>query len=79
VLLITSAGRVPIELALSSPGGERLGAIMNGYASVPNIRGVLYLTDDRRVARVVETVSGRLGISALIHLQRTRIGPVEPA
>ena len=37
------------------------------------------MTDDHRVARLVETVSGRLGISALIHLQRISIPAVELA
>lgn len=78
VLLITSTGRVPIELELSSPGAELLGAIMSGYAVAPAISGVLYMTDDERVARVIETVSDRLGISPLIHLQRIKIQAAEP-
>lgn len=78
-LLITSAGRVPIELELSRPGPRRLGAIMSGYAAQPNIRSVLYMTDDHRVDRVIETVAGRLGLSALIHLQRIKIHADEPA
>ncbi|MBV9363193.1 MAG: hypothetical protein JOY89_03070 [Solirubrobacterales bacterium] len=43
---------------------------MSGYAAHPNIRGVLYMTDNHRVARLIDTVSTRLGISELIHLQR---------
>lgn len=77
LLLITSDGRVPIELELSRPGAERLGAVMSGYAADPSIRGVLYMTDDQRVAHIIETVSGRLGISPLIHLQRIRLSAVE--
>jgi hypothetical protein len=79
LLLITSTGRVPIELELSRPAAERLGAIMSGYAAHPNIRGVLYMTDDPSVAQVVETVSDHLGISALIHLQRINIQATKPA
>jgi hypothetical protein len=79
LLLITSTGRVPIELELSYPAAERLGAIMSGYAAEPNIRSVLYMTDDQRVAQLVETVSGRLGISPLIHLQRIRFRGAELA
>ncbi|MBV8991426.1 MAG: hypothetical protein JO286_06205 [Solirubrobacterales bacterium] len=79
LLLITPAGRVPIELELSARGAERLGAIMSGYAAHPNIRGVLYMTDDHRVARLIDTLSTRLGISELIHLQRIRFQALEPA
>ena len=79
LLLITSTGRVPIELELSCPSAERINAIMSGYAADPNIRVVLYMTDDPRVAQLVETVSGRLGISKLIHLQRIKIHAAEPA
>ena len=70
LLLISSAARVPIELELSCPDAERLGSIMRGYAAQPNIRGVLYMTDNHRVALLIETVSAHLGISELIHLQR---------
>ena len=79
LLLTTSEGRVPIELELSRPNAEQLSATMSAYAAQSNIRGVLYMTDDPRVARVIETVSGRLGISPLIHLQRIRLQAVEPA
>lgn len=79
LLLITRAGLVPIELELSRPAPERLGAIMSGYAAQPNIRGVLYMTDDEHVARAIKTVSDRLGISTLIHLQRIKIQAPEPA
>ena len=79
LLLITSAGRVPIELELSCPGAERLGSIMSGYAAHPNIRGVLYMTDNHRVARLIDTVSTRLGISELIHLQRISLQAAELA
>ena len=79
LLLITSAGRIPIELELSVPAAERLGAIMSAYAAQPNLRGVIYMTDDQRVAGVVKTVSGRLGISALIHLQLIKFQTAEPA
>lgn len=77
LLLITSAGRVPIELELSRPRAERLGAIMSGYAADPNIRRVLYMTDDQVVARVIDTVSRHLGISALIHIQRISLQAVD--
>ena len=77
LLLITSTGRVPIELELSCPGAERLRSITSGYAAAPNIRGVLYMTDHRRVARLIETVSARLGISELIHVQRISLRAVE--
>ena len=79
LLLITSAGWVPIELELSVPTRTRLSAIMSGYATEPNIRSVLYMTDDERVARVIQTASRRLGISALVHLQRIRIHGAELA
>ncbi|HTX11963.1 MAG TPA: hypothetical protein VME22_25300 [Solirubrobacteraceae bacterium] len=77
LLLITSAGRVPIELELSRPRGERLSGIMSGYAAQPNLRGVLYMTDDQRVTRIVETTAARLGIAPLIHLQRIKLQAVE--
>ena len=54
LLLITSTGRVPIELELTCPRVERLSAIMSSYTTQPDIRGVLYMTDDQRVARVIE-------------------------
>jgi hypothetical protein len=79
LLLITPAGHVPIEFQLSRPAAERLGAIMSGYAAQPSIRGVLYMTDDEPVARVIKTVSERLGISPLIHLQRIKIQAADPA
>jgi hypothetical protein len=79
LLLITPSGRVPIELEPSRPATQRLSGIMTGYAAQPNIRSVLYMTDDQRVAHVIKTVSGRLGISALIHLQRISIPAGEPA
>jgi len=77
LLLITSEGRVPIELALSSPGRDRLTAVMSGYAAEPNVRSLLYMTDDPRVWRLVEAEAERLGISDLIHLQRIRIVPAQ--
>jgi hypothetical protein len=79
VLLTTSTGRVPIELQLTRPSTQRLGAVMRGYAAAPGIRGVLYMTDDDRVGLDVKTMSDRLGISALIHLQRITIPAAEPA
>lgn len=77
LLLITSTGRVPIELELSLPRTERLSANMAVYAAEPNIRGVLYMTDEQRIARVIATVSARLGISPLIHLQRISLKAAE--
>jgi hypothetical protein len=68
--LITSTGRVPIELELTRPSAERLSACMSGYAAQSNIRGVLYMIDDRDIARIIETTAAHLGLSALIHLQR---------
>ena len=79
LFLITSAGQVPIELELSRPHAERLAANMSGYAAQPNIRGVLYMTHDQPIARLVETTAARLGISKLVHLQRIKLQAAEPA
>jgi hypothetical protein len=78
-LLITSTGRVPIELQLTRPAAETLSAIMSGYAAQPNIRSVLYMIDEQDIARTIETTANRLGISKLIHLQRISLRTVDLA
>ena len=57
--------------------GKSLQIEISGYAAAPDIWGVDYMTDDPRVWRVVETAARRLGVSALIHLHRIRIWPIE--
>ena len=79
VLLITPDGRVPIELRLTCPSVERHTAIMRVYAAQPNIHRVLYMTDDQNAGRIAHTVSSRLGLSALIHIERVRIQAGGPA
>jgi hypothetical protein len=74
LLLIVAAGRIAIELALSSPGGQHLDSVLTGYASDPNIAAALYLIDNPTVGDVVEATAERLGLSTIITVQHATIG-----
>jgi hypothetical protein len=79
LLLRTADGRrVALELELSSKGRGRLEKILAGYAADPRIDGVVYLVESQAVARSVQRVARRLGISSLVHIQRVRSSVSSP-
>lgn len=80
LLLKTADGRrIALELELSSKGPARLETILAGYGADPRIDGVVYLVEHASVARTVQDTARRLGISALVHLQRVRLSARSPA
>jgi len=79
LLLITPEGRrIAVELELSPKGRTRREKILAGYASDSRIDAVLYLTEDRSIARSIEGSARRLGIAALVHVQPVRYTVAAP-
>jgi hypothetical protein len=79
LLLITPEGRrIAIELELSSKGRTRREKILAGYASDSRIDAVLYLPEDRSIARAIQNSARRLGIAPLVHVQPVRYTAAAP-
>lgn len=71
LLLITPGGqRIAVELELTRKGQTRRERILAGYGSDARVSAVLYLVDQARVGRAIETSARRLGIASLVHVQR---------
>jgi hypothetical protein len=71
LLLITPGGhRIALELELSSKGRVRREKILAGYGADARIDAVLYLVKDRRIGRSIQESARRVGITALVHVQR---------
>lgn len=71
LLLITPSGhRIALELELSSKGRVRREKILAGYGADARVDAVLYLVKDRRIGRSIQESARRLGIGALVHVQR---------
>jgi hypothetical protein len=80
LLLIDSGGRrIAIELELSSKGRARREKILAGYAADARVDAVLYLVRDRRIGRAIQKSARRLGIGALVHVQRVEFPGIGPA
>jgi hypothetical protein len=74
LLLIAPDGRrIALELELSSKGRVRREKILAGYGADARIDAVLYLVKDRRIGRSIQESARRLGIGALVHVQRVRL------
>lgn len=74
LLVMTSSGhRVAIELELSGKGITRRERILAGYAADPRIDAILYLVQDRGLARQLAASARRLGISRIVHVQPVRL------
>lgn len=74
LLLVDREGRrIAIELELSSKGRRRRHQIVGGYASDRRIDAVLYLVEDPRIAREVQSAARRFGFERLL-VQRVRMG-----
>lgn len=75
LLLIDRNGRrAAVELELTSKTRARRERILAGYAAERRIDAVLYLVDNRSVARGIEASAARLSSSALVHVQWVRWG-----
>jgi hypothetical protein len=75
LLLVTSGQRrVGVELELTSKDRARRERILAGYGADGRIDAVLYLVDRPAVAHAIETSATRLGIGAMVHVQRTQWG-----
>jgi hypothetical protein len=73
LLLVTpDSRRIGVELELTGKERARREQILSGYASDPRIDAVLYLVDRPAVARAVEASAARLGIGAIVQVQRAR-------
>lgn len=71
LLLVTEDGRrVAVELELTSKGQSRREAILSGYGADARVGTVLYLVDRPAVGRAVEASARRLGMAALVQVQR---------
>ncbi len=75
LLLVTKGGRrVAVELELSTKGRTRRERILAGYGADNRIDAVLYLVDNRSVARAVQASAARLGITSRVQVQRVQWG-----
>jgi hypothetical protein len=80
LLLIDPTGhRIAVELELSSKGRARREKILAGYAADARIDVVLYLVRDGRIGRSIQKSARRLGIGALVHVQRVDFPSARPA
>jgi hypothetical protein len=71
LLLVTEDGRrIAVELELTSKGQSRREAILSGYGADARVGTVLYLVDRPAVGRAVEASARRLGMAALVQVQR---------
>jgi hypothetical protein len=71
LLLVTEDGRrIAVELELTSKGQSRRQAILSGYGADARVGTVLYLVDRPAVGRTVEASARRLGMAALVQVQR---------
>ena len=75
LLLVDREGRrIAVELELSSKGRRRRHQIIGGYASDRRIDAVLYLVEDQRIAREVQSAARRFGFERHVLVQRARMG-----
>lgn len=75
LLMATERGRrVAVELELSTKARARRERILAGYGADSRIDAVLYLVDNRSVARAVRASAARLGISSRVQVQRVNWG-----
>lgn len=73
LLLVTGDGkRIAVELELTGKGRARRERILGGYAADPRIDAVLYLVENRSLARSLQASAARLGIGAMVHVQPVR-------
>ncbi len=79
VLRTADGRRIALELELTRKGRARLETILAGYGSDPRFAGVVYLVQSGAVARSVTAAARRVGISALVHVQRVRSTVTNPA
>jgi hypothetical protein len=73
LLLITAEGkRVAVELELTGKGRARRERILGGYGADSRVDAVLYLAENRSIARSVQASAARLGLGSIIHAQPVR-------
>jgi hypothetical protein len=71
LLLVTEDGRrIAVELELTSKGRSRREGILSGHGADARVSTVLYLVDRPAVGRAVEASARRLGMAALVQVQR---------
>jgi hypothetical protein len=61
--------RVAFELELSVKGRRRLEGILLGYATEPRLARVVYVTDSRRVATVLEELVRNLRLTGRVEVR----------
>ena len=66
--------RVAVELELSRKGRARRDAIFFGYSLERRIDAVLYLVETPSMARTIQAMAKRHGISNKVHVQYVRAG-----
>jgi DNA-binding MarR family transcriptional regulator len=75
LLLVDRDGRwIAVELELTSKSRARREKIIGGYAADARIDVVLYLVEDRRVARGIQEAARRFGFERRVHVQPVRFG-----
>jgi hypothetical protein len=73
LLLVDRDGRrMAVELELSSKGRTRREKILSAYAADARVDAVLYLVENRAIARSIGASARKLGISHLVHVQPVR-------
>jgi hypothetical protein len=74
LLVDVSGKRVAFELELSGKARTRREMILAGYGADARIDAVVYLVDNRAVARSIEASAHKLGTTERVHVQRVRLG-----
>jgi hypothetical protein len=73
LLIVDPHGRrIALELELTPKGAGRRDRILAGYASDARIDAVLYLVEDRRIARKLEASARAVGAGELVRVQPVR-------
>jgi hypothetical protein len=75
LLLVDPDGRrIAVELELTPKSRARREKIIGGYAAHARIDAVLYLVEDPRIARAVQTMACQFGFERRLHVQPVRFG-----
>jgi hypothetical protein len=74
LMLITSEGRVAVELQLSAASPRTLGPKITAYAANPEIVRALYLVADPATGTSLLRAAAGVGLSDFVRVQQVRVG-----
>jgi hypothetical protein len=73
LMLLTTQGRIAVELLLDAPARGALEAVLRAYAADVRISTVLYLATGPWVGRLVQSVAAELELSAMVRVQPAKV------